>query len=77
MTQEQAMLIEDLLDYMWVDAQISWDEAGKPDKGHIFCKMIDLSKELEDFYLAEGVRGSVFINVVQDSLTRSKDHETI
>ena len=46
MNQKTYEKLDELLHYLWFDEKKSWEEAGKPDKGHIFCVMMDLDDEL-------------------------------
>lgn len=43
--------IEKVLDYMWADEEKNWEECDKPKKGHIFCVLLELNKQLGTSYM--------------------------
>jgi len=49
MTQEQAMLIENILSFYWTKEESSYNEFGK-DPNHIFNSFLGLQAELDNFY---------------------------
>jgi len=50
MTQELAMLIEELLKVYWTDEERHWEEEGRPDK-HLFSTFKKLQAKLDDYYI--------------------------
>jgi len=49
MTQEQAMLTENILSFYWTEEEKHYDEGGKDPK-HIFNSFLGLQAELDNFY---------------------------
>ena len=52
MTEEQAQIFEEILDYMWTKEENDYKGKGMP-KNHIFNTLLDAQKELDEFYQAE------------------------